>query len=359
MEVKNYQKKSPSDQLNPGIVKEAIKSGLHYLKNHQYPNGEFCCYYSPDDAMQEWCVPDSTVFPTALINICLLSVKDQDVTKEILKKSIPFFQYQMMRGGVMNYFTKWNPLFALCPPDIDDTVYVHRFLKSQNIDCPDPAEVILTNRASNGLFYTWFTLRFTKTRNKTYWKIILREFKNPIKSLLFWKKNECSRNDIDGVVNANVLLYLGLNKASEPIINYLLDILHNEKEEDCDNSYPNPLSLYYPFSLNIKNGIQELSSASQIIIDRILKYVKRNGSIGESALDTALAISSLINLDFKGNELHNAVTYLISTQKITGEWPRRIYFYSGRSKTVGWGSEELTTGFCIEALAKYQSSIKN
>src|SRR5690606_12927612 len=98
----------------------------------------------------------------AVINACLLSVKGHPSTQKIFKKSIPFFQYQMMRGGVVNYFTKTSSLFPLLPPDIDDTIFVHSFLKSQNIETPDPACLLLANRARNGLFYTWFALRFTK-----------------------------------------------------------------------------------------------------------------------------------------------------------------------------------------------------
>jgi len=357
MEVE-YPKRSPSNPIETERIQQAINKGVDYLQNHQYPNGEFCCYYSPDDAMQEWCVPDSSIFPTALINTCLLSIKDHQGAKEIFKRSICFFQYQMMRGGVMNYFTKWSSLFTLLPPDIDDTIFVHSFLKSQNIKTPDPSPLILINRSRNGLFYTWFTLRFTNTLNKTYWKILLREFKNPIRSLFFWKHYGCSRNDIDGVVNANVLAYFGLNDATKPIINYLLDILNTGKESECDNWYLNPLTFYYPLARNIKNGIDSLNSAKPIIINRILKYVKPDGRVGDSALETALAITTFINLNYNGEQLHLAAFYLIDSQKETGEWPRWIYYYGDRNKTAGFGSEELTTGFCIEALAKYREFVK-
>jgi hypothetical protein len=30
-------------------------------------------------------------------------------------------------------------------------------------------------------------------------------------------------------------------------------------------------------------------------------------------------------------------------------------YYGGPKKYYGWGSEELTTGFCIEALGRYQA----
>ncbi|HLT41313.1 MAG TPA: hypothetical protein VKZ95_01305, partial [Sphingobacteriaceae bacterium] len=128
-------------------------------------------------------------------------------------------------------------------------------------------------------------------------------------------------------------------------------------ETKCDNWYLNPLTFYYPVSRNIKNGIHQLDPARQVIIDRVLKHVKSNGCIGSSALESALAITTLIHLNYNGDELHNAASYLINDQEDTGEWPRWIYYYGDRNKTAGFGSEELTTGFCIEALAKYKEFI--
>ncbi len=37
-----------------------------------------------------------------------------------------------------------------------------------------------------------------------------------------------------------------------------------------------------------------------------------------------------------------------------GSWPRAALYYSGPKKLYGWGSEELITGFCLEALLRYQ-----
>lgn len=35
-------------------------------------------------------------------------------------------------------------------------------------------------------------------------------------------------------------------------------------------------------------------------------------------------------------------------------WPRASLYYSGPKKRYAWGSEELTTGFCLEALLRYR-----
>jgi len=339
-------------------IADALKRSIQYLKSHQYPNGEFCCYFAPDDRMQEWCVPDSTVFPTAIINTCLLSVSDNIEVETIFKRSIPFFQYQMMRGGAVNYFTKWHPLFPLSPPDIDDTIFVYNFLRSQNVSSPDPIPLILSNRNKNGLFYTWFTLRSRLNRDRNYWLITLREFKSPIKSLMFWMKNDCRRNDIDAVVNSNVLANLDKER-QKVVITYLIEIINNGKENKCDSWYQNPFTLYYSLSCNIAKGVSGLKPVTETIIKRILGKQKKDGSIGDSALDTSFGITSLLNLGYYGKPVSNAVSFLLQAQKENGEWPRHIFFYSGPKKAVGWGSEELTTAFCIEALSKYQQVLRS
>jgi hypothetical protein len=35
-------------------------------------------------------------------------------------------------------------------------------------------------------------------------------------------------------------------------------------------------------------------------------------------------------------------------------WPRATLYYRGPKKLYAWGSEELVTGFCLEALLHYQ-----
>lgn len=137
---------------NKEELNRSIELGISYLYEHQYPNGEFCCYYAPDDKMKEWCVPDSTVFPAALIAACLLPMRATfPKADEILSSAAVFLSYQVMRGGVWNYFTKWNPLFKLSPADADDTVFVSYVLKSLGIDFPDNTDILLGNRSSKGV----------------------------------------------------------------------------------------------------------------------------------------------------------------------------------------------------------------
>ncbi len=93
------------------------------------------------------------------------------------------------------------------------------------------------------------------------------------------------------------------------------------------------------------------------IIERILATLSVEGQLGKSIFDTAIGITTLINFGVKPQELYQSINFLISKQEAHGEWPRWLFFYINPQRPHGWGSEELTTAICVEALAKYKSRL--
>ncbi|WP_222538044.1 hypothetical protein [Pedobacter polysacchareus] len=336
---------------------QAILKGINYLYEHQYPHGEFCCYISDEDEMKQ-CIPHSNVFPTSLIMYSILQLQQDPKVKEMLEMGAAFLQYQKMRGGVWNNFTILNPLFPICPPDVDSTACASKVLQALGKADPQNEAIMLANRHASGLFYTWFTLRPSLVPIKDFWMLNLRAFKHPISTFLFWRNTEAGRYDIDAAVNANALFYFGYRPETAPIIDYMLDIIDQEKEGDCDLWYRNPFTIYYFFSRTYKAGIHQLKPAVDKIVQRILKTSKPNGSFGESILDTALSISTLLQCGINTSEMEAAVQYLIQQQKPSGCWSRWAVYYGGPKKRLCYGSEEMTTGFCLEALAAYQYQLQ-
>lgn len=336
---------------------QAILKGVNYLYDHQYPNGEFCCYISDEDEMK-MCIPHSNVFPTSLIAYSLLHLKELPEVKEMLDMAAAFLQYQRMRGAVWNNFTILNPLFPICPPDVDNTVCASKFLQAMEISYPSNEALIMANRDASGLFYTWFTFRPSLVPIKDFWMLNLRAIKHPISTFLFWTKTEAGRYDIDAAVNANALYYFGYREETAPIVDYLLDIIDREKEADCDLWYRNPFTIYYFFSRPYTSGVVQMKPAGEKIVPRILKTLKPDGSFGEGVLDTALAIITLINWEVDLAHLDSAVQYLIGQQKRSGGWLRWAVYYGGPKKNLCYGSEEMTTGFCLEALALYRKKLQ-
>jgi len=349
-----------SPPITDASLAQAEDRGLTWLRDHQYPNGEFCAYASGDDPMLGWCRPDSTVFPTALIGSCLLPLRGRPVADELLSATALFLRAQMARGGTWNHFTLGHPLRALCPMDADDTACVSALLAALGTGFPadQNKKLLLDNRRGDGLFYTWFAFhgRLHLSTGGDHLALRLRALRNPLATLIFWNRMECGPDDVDAVVNANVLYYLGLNEHTRPIIKYLLDIIAGGGEGDCDKWYRHPLSVYYFISRNCLNGALPKDELAPVLVERIAAKAAPGGRLGESALHTALAASTLLNLGVHGPLLDEAMAYLLSSQQPNGSWPRWRLYYGGPSLVNGYGSEEITTAFCLEALARYRAA---
>jgi len=343
--------------MPPANLDQAIARALAYLQQHQFPNGEFAAYVASDAPMQGWTRPDSTVFPTVLIASSLLHLANTPEADAIITQACHFLRYQMNHGGVWNHFTEFHRYRRLCPLDVDDTACISALFRARGIDCPTPSNVplLLANRNDEGLFFSWFLLRLRWVRNRTFWRITLPELLRPVQSLLFWYGVEAHRDDIDGVVNANALYYLGDIPETRPVIAFLLRIIAENREADCDLWYRDPFFVYYFFTRCYHAGVHALEPLRQPIVDRILARARPDGRLGDTVADTAWAVCSLLNLRSYPPQLETAVAYLLQTQEAPGHWPRWLLYYGGPKLLLGWGSEEMTTGFCLEALARYRA----
>lgn len=336
-------------------IEAAISKGLDYLEDHQFPNGEFCCFMSGDDPMQGWTHHETMLFPTMLVCQSLLYLPQTEQVKNMTIQAGWFLRYFMERGGVWSHCTPNHPYYYVFPLDVDCTASIADLLKALGIDFPEASckKMMLANRNRKGLFYTWFTLRFAFNPMRHYWRLALRELIFPIKSFLFWTRFECAHNDIDAVVNANVLCYLGEAEETKPVVNWLLQIIKEGKETKCDKWYCTPTSVYYFISHCIAIGIKGLEPIRETMISRILALRNNDGSIAVSALETALNMCSLINLEYTGEALAQASRHLAQTQQKRGNWPRWRLYYGGPKMLSGYGSEELSTAFCLQALSRY------
>jgi hypothetical protein len=107
-------------------------------------------------------------------------------------------------------------------------------------------------------------------------------------------------------------------------------------------------------SRNFHAGVSALESARDEVVSRIVKATNPDGSFGGNVLETALAVCVLLYLKSSPPELEGAVQFLLAEQRPSGDWARAVLYYGGPKKYYGWGSEELTTGFCLEALLHYR-----
>jgi len=336
-------------------LEQAIAQGSDFLYAMQLPSGTFQIFCSPDPLLEEKCIPDYSTFQTAQISYCLNFIKSEKV-EEMLRKAIRFLVGTMQDGCVWRYTCSPNPDYLA--PDVDDTACISFLLRRHGISFPDNTGVILGNRDSRGLFYTWILPRLTWTTHMSYWRVALRQLLKLRQLYRFYTVTECKPNDLDLVVNANVLHYLGERPETDPIIRCLIQIIEEQAEEACDKYYANRFNFYYFLSRNYAAGVRAFEPVGGTIVERIKSYAHLNGVIGNHILHTALAACSLMDLqDWKDHStvLDNAIQAILCARNSSGGWKKCPFYYSGPSKKLAWGSEELTTGFCLEALSRYRN----
>lgn len=340
--------------MRTNCLDEGIERGLDFLRRSQLPSGEFRCLMSTDNAMEKDCVEDSSPFPTALVAYSL-GFADEGEAGGMLEKCVRFFLAEMEGPGLWRYWTKRHQYHSIIPPDLDDVACVSLVLRRRGVDFPSNERLVFANRDPRGLFYTWMTPRWPMPALASYWLVTLRQWLKPFKSYYFWKLNESERNDVDCVVNANVLFYLGEEPRTRAVVDYLLEVFRRGEESCCDKWHLNPFTFQYVVSRNFEAGVAALGPMREEAVRRIVAAARPDGSIGDNCLETALAACALLSWGSRPPELERAVVFLLEAQREGDDWPRAALYYGGPKKYYGWGSEELTTGFCLEALLRYRA----
>jgi hypothetical protein len=333
-------------------LEQAIAQGIDFLHAMQLPSGAFRMFRSPHPLLEDNCEAEYSPFPAALISHCLTFTKTKKV-EEIVSKAIQFLLTEMQDGGVWRYTCSPNPDYL--PPDVDDTACISFLLKQHGISLPDNTGVMLGNRASRGLFYTWVLPRLAWTTDTSFWRVALRQILKLRQLCWFFRVTECRPNDLDPVVNANVLYYLGERPETRPIIRILIQIIEDQDEETCDKYYGSRFTFYYFLSRNHAAGIRAFESMRDTIVTRIKSYAHRDGVIGSHILHTALAACALMDWSDHSTVLDDAIQAILHAMLPDGGWGKFPIYFSGRSKKIVWGSEEVTTGFCLEALSRYRT----
>ena len=336
---------------------ESVRKAVTYLVGSQLPDGEFqteFCFnrvVKEDGSIVEDLMFDSSPFVTSLVLYSLDFAKGFDPRiAGTSSKGIKFLISEMDPGGLWRYWTRKNPKRSIIPPDSDDTACVSALLKDHGISIPDNHWLFYESRDKRGAFLTWLykadSLRKKwlsfKTRGKAF---------TFTEELWQWTKGE----DVCAVVNANCLMYLGENESTRKSIDYLLGMLKDGTEEKEIVFYAHRMSLYYFASRAYFTGVRGLEPAKAVMMERILAHQQSDGSFGDELL-TGLGICALMNLGVKPETLTKSIAYLVATQQTDGSW-KRIPMYGGPPTPTTFGSADLTTGICLEALARYTSPV--
>lgn len=331
-------------------ISAAVTAAMSFLESRQLESGEFELMVKNLPPNPEYSGVDHSVFATALIAHCI-SFLESAASKRITEGAIRFFLSEMGTEGVWTYWTRDHIYRKYMPPDIDDTACISAILEQNGVKFPENKELLLSNKAPSGLLYTWITPRLPLPLNWSYWHIIMRQ--NPIYLHYFWKNFAAKSHDVDSVVNANAVYYLGDSQITRPIIDWLIGLINSDSELNTDKWYLSPFNLYYAISRNYNKGISSFEAAKESILRKIRQASDLQGMIGSHVLDTALAVSTLHNFRYAASQLENSIGRILAEQNSNGGWDNLPLYYGGKEKPCCFGAETLTTAFCVEALHRF------
>jgi hypothetical protein len=308
-------------------VDRALSLAIAYLARRQLPTGEL--------PVQRLGTPEPSVFPTALAAHALSFARGAAMIRQ---RALDFLAAEMDAWGLWRHWARRHPRWHRIPPDLDDTSCASAALARAGRPVPDNRAALLSNRNRDGLFFTW--------------KLTAAQYRHPFVLAAFFWQTVCRPSDLDAVVNANVLHYLGATAETRPVITHLLAVLRDDRETSCDKWYNNRFVVWYFFS----RALHQVAPEARDLIEPKLARAAPG-----DALDRALAACSLLYW----NRLP-AIDALVGAQLDSGGWPSAPLYHGGRLRrrdgsfalpeldAPSWGSEELTTAFCIEALSRWK-----
>ena len=304
-------------------VEESLARALVFLRRRQEPSGEFAVrtWHAGEDPSAG--VADHSVFVTACVLYALRHVQAVQVD-DISRAGIRFLIKEMRPPGVWSYWTADSG--KRIDPDLDDTALISFLLRRHHphIALGTNVEAILSARDESGLFRTWL-------------------------------RGPDRQNDVDAVVNANVVLYLGERPETEAACAYLRDCALRGQEAGSYRYYVDDAALHYAISRASWHGVRRLDELRDALVEKAIGRQRADGSFGD-ALCTAWTVSTLMNMGADCSDaMGRALGSLLARQSPDGGWPAIAAFAGPEPPappTLRWGSQELTTAACVEALAR-------
>ncbi|MFA6973155.1 MAG: hypothetical protein WC238_00250 [Parcubacteria group bacterium] len=312
-------------------IENAISSGINYLSQKQKRDGSFSNRVSTSKNFSSY-EENQSAFPTSLILSSLNSFPNMGELGKIKNNVSKFILGQRSEFWSWNYWKRNSAESSKSPypEDLDDTCCAVAALTgydSKSVSAGAIAKVInllaYSESKEGGPYFTWIT---------------------PPDANKGWK-------DTDLAVNSNVGYFLSLQDVTLPSIVSLTEKAIASDKYDSPY-YHSENSVIYFISRWYK-GKKKSKALSYLLEKR-----QCNHSWG-NPLETALAISALINFGYEKEKLERSIEYILRHQKSGGwkEHPFVIEFIKKKRKHYA-GSSELTTAFCLEALGKFSTPDK-
>lgn len=327
----------------------AVGRGLDWLVADQADTGELSSFASPlGEGVEPTWTPDSLKFITALIALACAEVDDPRAAG-VVDGAVAFLRSEREHHALWRYWTRTNELFDYTPPDADDTACCSMAVALRGDTTTANVALLRANRDTRGAFFTWLIPHRGHVRPKFWWAV-RDEFRAATRTRRaeLWANSEAWPDDVDGVVNANVIRYLGPRHAPHEAISHVCEIIATGGEDDCDSWHRNRFTLYASIADGFRRGIEPFGELGPVIVERI---AERSGPDGVGApLDTALALVALHRFEAPADLRDQLRRALVDAQLADGSWERSIFYYGGPDEVFGWASEALSTATAVQAL---------
>lgn len=334
----------------------AILRAVAFLRSRQLPHGEFVTLLGTDRQMSNPAF-DSSPFVTSFVLYGLTQL-DRAWVEDIVSKAAAFLLSEMEFGGVWRYWSSRQHKHCRLPPDIDDTACISFALKNAGYPPPRNGWAFRGNRDSEGRFRTWIFPRrrngrdpvFLLARAIGFCHARLRTMSVPMPSSEDprFRIMHIQPDDVDPVVNANALLYLGERPDTLPAAELVIETVLGARP-GRSLYYEDPLDLQYAAARAFRHSSPRLSVLREHIVSRIAERAR--GGEGLNPLQAAMATSALLTFEPASVLVGELLERIRGSQRDDGGWDA-FPFYNV------WGSEELTTSFCLEALARFSIPAK-
>jgi len=330
----------------------AIAAGLRYLSSVQAESGELPVFSAYSLDMTDRRHLDPCFFGTALVAAAL---GDCPEASRICARACAFIEAQRRPGDLWTYYKKGHR-HVYPPRDMDDTAMGTAALIACGRRQPGNRTILLGNRDRSGMFLTWFL----PWRDGPNLRLLGRDWRQLLwlrRYRTFFANSLCEPNDVDAVVNANAAAALGAFPGEERVVEQLLSILREGREDCCDKYYDDPVDIRYLFARALAGRCPE---AGELIVQR--------AEAGPNATALQIALTMLTRATWDAPPQPSLRQRLMAAQLESGEWPIAPFYSAGR-KRIGYmhfppnapnvfrsGSEAITTAFCIAALHSARST---
>jgi hypothetical protein len=332
-----------------------------FLREAQLPHGEFRTLLGSDDTLADG-VLDSSPFATTHVVYALGDLGEH--ARPLIDRALAFLRSEMEPGGLWRYYASRQWKHTRIPPDLDDTCCASFVLARQGWRVPRNRWLILANRDPQGRFGTWmiptprtgWLYRMVRARGDARARRLAPPRPAGLTAAGRFARptDEVHPGEIDAVVNANVLLYVGESPETAAAVEYVASVVAGGLGADATIYYTNPLSLAYAVARAQRHGVSSFGRQSAGLA-RAIEAHWRVGGQSASPLTAALAGSALLTLAPESHVAAAAVGRLLETQRSDGSWPREVFY---RGPEEFWGSDELTTGLCLEVLGRWGSGAR-